>query len=258
MDHISVCIGHTVGTLQAKLTKFETARVWPLMTCASNKSVIQMYSEQDLPSCPFRLTDLRVSKAANRLPNVLLQVWFPSLNRNAISDSFKGAEVYRPVSLSSSLYIFAWWKDHIITRMEPSRLLSSARSKLSTRSFHESLIRPRRVSGSGDNGHSKDGSNAGSSSDHAKKVSKSKDGKYNRVNISDLLFDSSPTDKSGKNICTINNCNRKFVSKESMEAHQRRAHAPPTAHICSQCFASFSSVPNLNKHVCNAAFKTLH
>lgn len=54
---------------------------------------------------------------------------------------------------------------------------------------------------------------------------------------------------SEENICTINNCNKKFLSKESLLAHQRRIHAPPTAHVCPNCADSFSTKPNLNRHV---------
>lgn len=123
-------------------------------------------------------------------------------------------------------------------------------SKLASRSFHEDLLRKRSGASGGGSDQSKKSSQPGSSSDHSKQPSKKHDNqKYNKVTIRDLLFDRGQTDDSEANICTINNCNRKFISKESLEIHQRRAHAPPTAHVCPVCFASFSTVPNLNKHV---------
>lgn len=121
--------------------------------------------------------------------------------------------------------------------------------KLASQSFHESLLRKRGAASGDSRDQSKKSSEAGSSSDHAKQTSKPDNEKYNKVNIRDLLFDRGQTDDSEGNICTINNCNRKFISKEPLEIHQRRAHSPPTAHVCPVCFASFSTVPNLNKHV---------
>lgn len=127
------------------------------------------------------------------------------------------------------------------------------RSKLATQSFHESMLRPRTCSGDENKEKSKKSSEAGSSSDHAKQKN-SKDGsRYTKVSVQDLLFDvGDSADNTGENICTINNCNRKFISRESLLAHQRKAHYPPTANVCPYCFSSFSTIPNLNKHVsCN-------
>lgn len=128
-----------------------------------------------------------------------------------------------------------------------------SQSKLSSRSFNDSLLRPQSASGSGDNGFPNYSSIAASSFNRPKQNSNLQKSKHKRLDVSDLLFDRNQTDKSEQNICTINKCNRKFISKESLQIHQRRSHAPPTAHICPQCYASFSSVPNLNKHVSSAS-----
>lgn len=73
----------------------------------------------------------------------------------------------------------------------------------------------------------------------------------NRMAVENLLNEANTSRRGDANefICTVNKCNRKFVSEESLLAHQRRSHAPPTANVCSHCKSSFSTVPNLNKHV---------
>lgn len=91
----------------------------------------------------------------------------------------------------------------------------------------------------------KEASGAGSSSDN------NREGRRTTVvvkqsSVSNMEED---TEKPEENVCNINNCNRRFVSKESLLAHQRRVHALPTAHVCSHCSTSFSTLPNLNKHV---------
>lgn len=72
-----------------------------------------------------------------------------------------------------------------------------------------------------------------------------------RVSVQSLLNDEKVFARGNSNefVCTIDNCNRKFISNDSLSVHQKRCHSPPTAHVCSQCKSSFSTIPNLNKHV---------
>lgn len=82
---------------------------------------------------------------------------------------------------------------------------------------------------------------------------------YNRVRVEDLINDSSSSNKSSVMSsssqqkvaykCEAPLCGRKFVSEEALEAHHKRSHAPPTAYVCQRCKSSFSTLPNLNKHV---------
>lgn len=90
---------------------------------------------------------------------------------------------------------------------------------------------------------------------------------YNRVRVEDLLNDDRDLSSSpfahgslseGKPegiICKINECDRRFVSEQSLLAHQRRTHAAATPFICPHCKLSYSTVPNLNKHVSNRIFR---
>lgn len=79
--------------------------------------------------------------------------------------------------------------------------------------------------------------------------------KYNRVSVKDLLNEDNESEdkveyvKKDGIICHIDNCGRQFVSQESLIAHQKRSHAAPTKYICHYCRSSYSTVPNLNKHV---------
>lgn len=50
-------------------------------------------------------------------------------------------------------------------------------------------------------------------------------------------------------LCDYPGCHRKFSTSASRLIHQRRTHAPPTAYVCCFCKSSFSTSPNLNKHV---------
>lgn len=90
--------------------------------------------------------------------------------------------------------------------------------------------------------------------------------KYNRVRVDDLLNKDSYNNQGAvfkehkypqARLCTIDRCNRKFVSEGALLAHQRRSHALPTLHVCTNCDSSFSSLPNLNKHVRNIIVQTL-
>lgn len=97
---------------------------------------------------------------------------------------------------------------------------------------------------------------------------------YNRVRVDDLLNPDSPSSRSkdsrrrpsgsasGATVssieCDVPGCKRKFPSKDSMKAHQKRSHPAPTNFICDQCQTSFSTPPNLNKHVsCHVSFMYL-
>lgn len=79
--------------------------------------------------------------------------------------------------------------------------------------------------------------------------------KYNRVSVKDLLNEDKESEKQVESvrkdgiICHIDSCGRQFVSQESLIAHQKRSHAAPTKYICQYCQSSYSTVPNLNKHV---------
>lgn len=76
--------------------------------------------------------------------------------------------------------------------------------------------------------------------------------RYNRVKVEDLLNQEERSD-SNENpreiICHLEECGRQFVSHEALIAHQKRSHAAPTSYICRYCQMSYSTVPNLNKHV---------
>lgn len=86
---------------------------------------------------------------------------------------------------------------------------------------------------------------------------------YKRVKVQDLLNDddsyvsrsanqaqaSSSADGIPNIVCEMDQCGRKFATFESLTAHQKRQHAAPTAFVCPYCHSSYSSLPNLNKHV---------
>lgn len=133
----------------------------------------------------------------------------------------------------------------------PEKPSKTHSSRFSSYSFHESILN-RTLSNDNNGGKARKNTPPASSRDHEKgDSSDNQKEKYNKVNVADLLFDRGG---NGTNVCTINNCNRKFISKESLLAHQRKAHAPPTAHVCPYCRSSFSTIPNLNKHVSESAF----
>lgn len=87
--------------------------------------------------------------------------------------------------------------------------------------------------------------------------------RYNRVRVEDLLNSSSSGSKEPQKVlvhhqfetplaqflCEYPSCHRKFSTFASRAIHQRRTHAPPTSFICQHCNSSFSTSPNLNKHV---------
>lgn len=94
---------------------------------------------------------------------------------------------------------------------------------------------------------------------------------YNRVRVEDLLnseTSSSRSRPSGSGSrkkssgsgsdsppsaseieCNVVHCKRKFSSRDALRAHQKRSHPAPTAFVCEHCQSSFSTPPNLNKHV---------
>lgn len=86
---------------------------------------------------------------------------------------------------------------------------------------------------------------------------------YNRVRVQDLLNTETPSssrrnrsssdsDEAQRNSnyqCQVANCNRVFSTAESLAAHVKRSHAAPTQFVCEHCGSSFSTPPNLNKHV---------
>lgn len=102
-------------------------------------------------------------------------------------------------------------------------------------------------------------SQAGSSSQHAEQQQirlQPMSSRYNRVSVSDLLNDEASGSSSQgaastqRGIyCRVEGCGRRFVSQEALTAHQKRSHAAPTAFRCPHCGSSFSTAPNLNKHV---------
>lgn len=84
--------------------------------------------------------------------------------------------------------------------------------------------------------------------------------KYNKISIDDLLnktgsnnnASSSASSSAPDNVafeCTEPLCGRKFVSEEALKAHKKRSHAAPTSYVCQRCKSTFSTLPNLNKHV---------
>lgn len=79
---------------------------------------------------------------------------------------------------------------------------------------------------------------------------------YNRVRVEDLLNEEqagtsdSSTSPNSKNVaCTEEGCGKRFFTEKSLLVHQKRSHAAPTDFVCHLCQSSFSSIPNLNKHV---------
>lgn len=81
---------------------------------------------------------------------------------------------------------------------------------------------------------------------------------FNRVSVDDLLNKPSSMKEGKKSIrptdvfkfvCSMDNCNRAFASEATLKSHQVRTHGPPTSFVCPRCGSSYSSVPNLNKHV---------
>lgn len=113
--------------------------------------------------------------------------------------------------------------------------------------FHDDLSR--------DNGSASDGSRglperiAGASSSfrHAKRCSRTDNGKYNRIRISDLLNDHNQT---GDNKCKIQNCNRNFDSEIALKIHQARKHGAKTSTVCPICSARFTVPSGMRRHVC--------
>lgn len=119
-------------------------------------------------------------------------------------------------------------------------------------------------------------------SDHPRKPHKSTEDskdrkmptKYNRVRVEDLLnADPAPPTRSPRRLgsaprgkpsssllppdhhinidipCDHLHCKKTFNTRSALHAHQRRSHPAPTAFICESCRSSFSTPPNLNKHV---------
>lgn len=82
---------------------------------------------------------------------------------------------------------------------------------------------------------------------------------FTRVKVQDLLnVDEDSSNSVSKKsqiggipniVCMDDGCGRKFASSESLVTHRKRQHAAPTSFVCSFCQSSYSSLPNLNKHV---------
>lgn len=85
---------------------------------------------------------------------------------------------------------------------------------------------------------------------------------YNRVNVIDLLnhdsypFNGHPLQQetgqqthSNQYVCNIGECTRRFSSEKALTSHFEKAHGSSTQYICPHCRSSFSTSPNLNKHV---------
>lgn len=88
---------------------------------------------------------------------------------------------------------------------------------------------------------------------------------YNRVNVLDLLnHDNYPftahsvqrqtelVSHSNHYVCNLGECTRRFSSEKALTAHFEKAHGSSTQYICPHCRSSFSTSPNLNKHVSDA------
>lgn len=77
---------------------------------------------------------------------------------------------------------------------------------------------------------------------------------YTKIFVQDLLnrdrneeMRNSPQFQEVK--CEYLDCGKLFASPQSMFNHQKRQHGSPTANVCPKCLSSFSTIPNLNKHV---------
>lgn len=49
--------------------------------------------------------------------------------------------------------------------------------------------------------------------------------------------------------CEYPSCRKKFATPQALINHRSRQHGSPSAIVCPHCSSSFSTVPNLNKHV---------
>lgn len=100
----------------------------------------------------------------------------------------------------------------------------------------------------------------GSSSVHAQQQTSSSS--FRRVRVEDLLNDTSLDDQESAQSsrkespielaeirCDYPGCLKVFPSFSTLQQHHRRSHARPTSFVCDKCQASFSTFPNLNKHV---------
>lgn len=78
---------------------------------------------------------------------------------------------------------------------------------------------------------------------------------FNRVKVEDLLNDEKVSlaphsrNSAADYVCSFPNCQRRFQSRDALLGHQRRLHAARTEYVCKLCNSSFSTTPNLNKHV---------
>lgn len=81
---------------------------------------------------------------------------------------------------------------------------------------------------------------------------------YNRIQVKDLLNHpaaSSGGPKGGSSskcevcLCDLDGCTREFASRKALEIHQKRVHSAPTVFACKICPSTFSTSPNLAKHV---------
>lgn len=84
--------------------------------------------------------------------------------------------------------------------------------------------------------------------------------KSGRIRVSDLLNEAPARGKPSHRptplqsniftiVCNVENCGRRFATKEALQGHQKRSHMAPTQYLCQQCSSTFSSSANLNKHV---------
>lgn len=87
--------------------------------------------------------------------------------------------------------------------------------------------------------------------------------RFRRINVEDLLNDNKngtgrkASSSSSKEsdvrttivVCKFSNCSRSFPTSLSLAEHQSQVHGDMIRHTCGRCKASFSTLPNLNKHV---------
>lgn len=77
---------------------------------------------------------------------------------------------------------------------------------------------------------------------------------YSRVDVQTLLnhedfYHTGDRSSCSQVKCDYVGCGRLFVSPRSLSMHRKRQHCSPTSNVCPKCLSSFSTVPNLNRHV---------
>lgn len=118
-----------------------------------------------------------------------------------------------------------------------------------TQSFSANHFQERGASSTRNSEESQVSAEVGSSFEHAGQILPQIDVEQNLTNILDGLFESDQNQKSETVLCTINNCNRVFPSKLSLNKHQSRIHGIPAAVVCSVCSLRFAHSQNLHRHV---------